>query len=165
MEALGINLKFLLIQLANFILFYFLFTKFLLTPVKKMLDERKKRIAEGLEAAEKAKEELVKVEELKVEAKKKAKAEEKTVLDEAREKAEKEAAVIIEKAKQKAAKIVKDAETGIENIQAGEMKKMREKQLKIIEAVIEKIMDEKFESVDLRAKYQKVMGELYKDLS
>lgn len=165
MEALGINLKFLLIQLANFILFYFLFTKFLLTPVKKMLDERKKRIAEGLEAAEKSKEELAKIEELKVEAKKKTKADEKTVLDEAREKAEKEAAVIIEKAKQKAAKIVKDAETGIENIQAGEMKKMREKQLKIIEAVIEKIMDEKFENVDIRAKYQKVMGELYKDLS
>jgi F-type H+-transporting ATPase subunit b len=165
MEALGINLKFLLIQLANFALFYFLFTKFLLQPVLKMLDSRKQKIAEGLEAAQKSKDELSSIEDVKVEAKKKAKAEEKKLLEEAKLKAEKQADEIIAEAKTKANKIVKDAETGLKNIEEQEMKKMREQELKIVEAVIEKILAEKLGDLDVRARYQKAMGELYKEIN
>jgi F-type H+-transporting ATPase subunit b len=163
MEALGINLKFLLIQLANFALFYFLFTKFLLGPILKMLDARKKKIAEGLEAAQKSKDELSLIEDVKAEAKKKIKVEEKKLLDEAKIKADKEAEEIIVEAKVKANKIVKDAETGLKNIEEQEMKRMREQELKIIEAVIEKILGEKLGDLDTRARYQKAMGELYKE--
>lgn len=161
MEALGINLKLLLIQLANFALFYFLFTKFLLKPIKKVLDERKTKIKEGIEAAEKSKEELANIEDMKTEAKKKAKNEEKKLLEEAKIKADKEAAEIIAEAKKKAAKIVKDAEVGIENIQQGEVKKMRVAELGIIEAAIEKILDDKLGDLNVKARYQKVMSELH----
>jgi F-type H+-transporting ATPase subunit b len=165
MEALGINLKFLLIQLANFALFTFLFTKFLLNPILKALDDRKRKIAEGLEAAQKSKNELAQIEDVKAEAKKKSKTEEKKLLEEAKVKADKEAVEIILEAKKKADKIIKDAETGLKNMEEQEIKRMREQELKVVEAVIEKILDNKLEGLDVRARYQKAMGELYKEIN
>lgn len=161
MEALGINLKFLLIQLANFALFYFLFTKFLLGPILKMLDARKKKIAEGLEAAEKAKEELEKMEDTKAEQKRKLKAEEKKIFEEAKAQAEAEASRILKEAKEKAEKIIHDAESGLKKIEEQEIKRMREQELKIVEAVIEKILADKLSDIDVKSRFQKVMNDLY----
>lgn len=161
MEALGVNLKFLLIQLANFGLFVFLFTKFLLKPILKVLDERKRKIAEGLEAAEMSKDELMKIDVMKTEAKKKAKAEEKKLLDEAKIKAEKESNQIVAMAKKQAEKIVHDATASVSGIKNEEDKKNHEQELRVIEKVIEKMMNKELESVDVRARYQKVMSELY----
>lgn len=163
MEALGINLKFLLIQLANFGLFVFLFTKFLLKPILKMLDARKKKIADGLEAAEKSKTEFLKIDELKNEAKRKMKSEEKKLLDEARIKAEKQASVIIADAKKQSEKITKETTQNIKNIEKEATLKMRENELHIIEKIIDKILDQKMDSVQVKTRYQKVMSELYQN--
>ncbi len=57
MEKLGINLNFLISQLVNFLLLLALLRLFLYKPVLNMLAERRQRIKEGLEAADKAKEE------------------------------------------------------------------------------------------------------------
>lgn len=164
MEALGINLKFLLIQIANFALFAFLFTKFLLKPILKVLDERKKRVAEGLEAAEKSKEELAGIENSKVEAKRKMKSEEKKLLDEAKVKVDKESAIVLFGAKKQAEKMIKDAAANIKNIENEERRKMKVSELQIIERVIEKILDQKLDDINVKARYQKVMDELYKEV-
>lgn len=160
MEALGINLKFLVIQIVNIALFYFLFTRFLLKPILKVLDERKKKIADGLENAERAGQELKKVEELKEEAKKKAKFDEKKLLDEAHVLAQKQSDEIVEAAKVKAAKIIADANATAATIEKDMMQQVQENELKLIDEIIEKVMGEKLENADTRAKYQKVMSEL-----
>lgn len=53
-EALGINLPQLIAQVANFFVLLLLLRFTLYKPVLKMLDERKRKIAEGLNAAETA---------------------------------------------------------------------------------------------------------------
>jgi len=57
LEALGINPAFLLSQIVNFLILFALLYFLLWKRVLKMLDERKRRIAQGLEEAEQARRE------------------------------------------------------------------------------------------------------------
>ena len=57
-SALGINLPALIAQMINFGLLLLFFSVFLYKPLFKVLDERKKRIEEGLEASEESKRRL-----------------------------------------------------------------------------------------------------------
>ena len=71
-EALGLNLPAIVAQTVNFLILFFLLRAFLFKPILKMLDDRRDRIAEGLNAAETARAEAaqaqVKTEELMVDA-------------------------------------------------------------------------------------------------
>lgn len=51
-EALGINLPMIIAQIVNFTILLVVLRMVLYKPILKMLDERKQRIAEGLNAAE-----------------------------------------------------------------------------------------------------------------
>ena len=59
-EALGINLPQLIAQIANFAVLLLILRLTLYKPILKMLDERKVKIAEGLNAAETARAEAAK---------------------------------------------------------------------------------------------------------
>lgn len=52
MEALGINVPGLIGQIVNFLILFFLLSKFAFKPIVNMLDQRAARIKESLEAAE-----------------------------------------------------------------------------------------------------------------
>lgn len=58
MGALGIDLWGLIVQLIAFVAFIFLFWKYALGPITNMLDDRSRRIAESMEAAERMKLEM-----------------------------------------------------------------------------------------------------------
>ena len=57
-SALGFNLPALIAQLINFVLLLIFFRLILYKPLLKILDERKKRIQEGLDASDEAKRRL-----------------------------------------------------------------------------------------------------------
>jgi len=57
-DALGFNLPALIAQLINFALLLIIFRLLLYKPLLKVLDERKKRIQEGLDASDEAKRRL-----------------------------------------------------------------------------------------------------------
>ena len=57
MEALGINLPGLLAQIVNFGLLFVLLRMFAWKPITAMLEARAERIRDGLEAAERARQE------------------------------------------------------------------------------------------------------------
>src|SRR5437867_12110169 len=57
-SALGFNLPALIAQLINFLLLLLIFRVLLYKPLLKMLDERKQRIQEGLDASDEAKRRL-----------------------------------------------------------------------------------------------------------
>lgn len=161
MEGLGIDPKYLIIQIANIAIFYFLFTKFLLKPIIRILDDRKRKIAESMENAEKIKEELRKLEELKEEEKKKLKDEEKRIFETAKSKAQREVDEILLTARKKGAKAITDATEAASNIEKEAAKKAEVQELRLIEEIITKIMGEKLNDIEIKAKYQKVMSELH----
>ncbi len=88
MEALGINLGYLLVQIFNFLILLVVLRAWVFKPVLGLLEERRERIAQGLEDAR--------------------------VAEEAREKAEGEAEEIIAEAQQEANKRVREATTRAE---------------------------------------------------
>ncbi|OEG69354.1 hypothetical protein ATZ36_10060 [Candidatus Endomicrobiellum trichonymphae] len=54
-QKFGLEAKLFLFQLINFLIIVFILKKFLFTPLKKMLDERKRKIEQSLQDAENAK--------------------------------------------------------------------------------------------------------------
>ncbi len=62
MEQLGVNLPLLLAQVVNFLIVLFALRLFLYKPILNMLDQRRERIREGLEAADRSKEQAAKAE-------------------------------------------------------------------------------------------------------
>src|SRR3990167_7186916 len=85
MEGLGINLNLIIQQVVVFIVFIYLFNKFLLSKILKMIEQRDNKITEGLSYAEKMQQEYKNLEEKTIEE--------------------------IEKAKKEASKIVEDTKT------------------------------------------------------
>ncbi|MCA6070245.1 MAG: F0F1 ATP synthase subunit B [Endomicrobium sp.] len=108
-QKFGLEAKLFLFQLVNFLIVVFVLKRFLFSPLKKMLDERKRRIAQSLQDAENAKIALENADEerKKILANAKSNADKLTAsvkasIDESRTEA-------IEEAKQHSAQILEDA--------------------------------------------------------
>lgn len=71
-DKFGIDWKLMIAQLINFGIIFFVLRAFVYKPVLKLLDERRKKIEDGLTFAEKAKSELASIETLKADEVKKA---------------------------------------------------------------------------------------------
>ncbi|MYD09294.1 MAG: F0F1 ATP synthase subunit B [Chloroflexi bacterium] len=142
MEALGINPGLMLIWLIAFIMLYVLLTRFIYDPLTNVLNQRRHRIAKGLEdaaAAARARENA------EAEAEKilaQARAEAQKVIDEARGRSEEVASSIEQDARQEAAKIQYDAQNEAVAIRNQELGNLREQVLNISVAVASRILNE-----------------------
>ena len=100
----------LFVQIAVFLALWWFTAKFVWPPITKALDERSKRIADGLAAADKAKTSLAAAEQ-RVEAEIKAA---RASAAEVRSSGEKQAAQLLEEARAESARIVADARKAAE---------------------------------------------------
>jgi len=98
-----------------FALFFFLLAKFAWKPILSMVKERDETIKNSLEAAEKAKEEMLKIQSDNEAILRKAREERETILKEARDVRDKLIAEAKGKAEEEAEKMIEKARTGIEN--------------------------------------------------
>ena len=96
MDALGINLPGLIVQLVNFALLLLVLRLVLYKPILKMLDQRRERIAESLQAADSMKQQAAAAE---------------TQVQEELAKARAEGQALIAAAQQNASRIQEDART------------------------------------------------------
>ncbi len=83
----GIDWKLILAQAVNFLVVAFLLWRFAFKPVLATLDERQRKITEGLQFAEKSKKELAETEKRQEEVLREANAKAQEILHEARENA------------------------------------------------------------------------------
>ncbi|MBT3337877.1 MAG: F0F1 ATP synthase subunit B [Anaerolineae bacterium] len=88
MEALGINLPFLLVQIVNLLIVYTVVAKWIVGPVGSMLDKRRETIAQGMEDARVASEARANAEEEAAKIKAEAQAEASKIVSEATERAQ-----------------------------------------------------------------------------
>lgn len=100
----------LIVQIAVFLALWWFTARFVWPPITKALDERSKRIADGLAAADKAKADLVASERRVQDEMKKA----RDVAAELRTGAERQGAQLIEEARAEAARIVTQAKQAAE---------------------------------------------------
>lgn len=99
MEALGINLGYILVQIFNFAILLVVLRAWVYTPILNMLQKRRETIAKGLEDAR-----------IASEARENAEKEAEKLLNEARSKAANEARDLTARAEEQAKEIVKEAE-------------------------------------------------------
>lgn len=102
MDALGINLGFLLAQIFNFLLIFLLLAKGVWPRVLKMLDERQEKIANGLEDARAAEEARRNAEHERERVLAGARADSQRILEEARQHGEEQARAMLRDAQQEA---------------------------------------------------------------
>lgn len=114
MEKLGINFVYLIAQIINFGIIFFILKRFLYKPLLNILDERRKKVEETLLKSEKIEKELASLKEKEVEILSKARRASQKILEETRRSAEKLEKQLRDKAKQEAAEIIKQTKEVIE---------------------------------------------------
>lgn len=120
MEDLGINLGNLIVQMVAFILFIYLFWRFALGPIVRMLDSRQSTIRESLEEAERVRKEMAEAEARNEEILVEARREAQHILASAREQSEQNVARSHEQAQRQADEMIEKAKDVIaaETVQA-----------------------------------------------
>lgn len=140
MEQLGIQPIQLVTQIINFVVLVFLLKKFLYKPILKMLDERKKKIEEGLHSAQEMKKELAQNQEKQEELLKLAREEGRSIVDEARKTAKKVGEDIVEEAKKESAAVVVKGKQEVEAQKKQLEKSIQEDTVTVASAIVEKLI-------------------------
>lgn len=139
-EALGINGKLLVAQIINFLILIYLLKRFAYAPIISMLEQRKAKITEGLENAEKAKTELDNAEKNADEIREQAYAEAKKLIADAKVQADTSAKELIEKANKQADRIIKAAEESANQAKDKALAEARKHISNIVVLALEKIV-------------------------
>lgn len=151
LDNLGINPGLMLIWLIAFIVLYTVLTRFIYDPLTNVLNERRNRIAKGLEdaaAAARARENAeAEAETILAQARSEA----QKVIDEARGRGDDVASVIEGEARQEAAKIQYDAQNEAVAIRNAELGNLRDQVLNISVAVAGRILEESISKSKHRA--------------
>ncbi len=106
MEQLGIEPSLLLAQIVNFLIIMFVLTKLLYKPILRMLEKRKKEIAEGLALTEKMKGEEEKIKEKEEKLLSEARREARNIVEAGEKEGEEAKKEILAVAREEAAVIV-----------------------------------------------------------
>ena len=151
LDNLGINPGTLLIWIIAFIVLYTVMTRFIYDPLTNVLNERRNKIAKGLEdaaAAARARENA------EAEAEKilaQSRSEAQKVIDEARGRGDDVAGTIEQDARQEAAKIQYDAQNDAVAIRNQELGNLRDQVLNISVALASRILNENISKTKQKA--------------
>ncbi len=160
MEKLGIELPQLLTQVVNFTIMVFVLTKFLYKPILKTLEERKRKIEEGLKFTEKVKEEIEKTEKNRQEVMDKAKTEARQIIEETKNSAKRLESEIITKAHKEAEEILIKGRKELEQEKIEMEKAVSKHTVDIAAHMVEKLLNKMLSKEDHEALIEKKLREI-----
>ncbi len=142
MENLGIDPKLLIAQVVNFVLFFFLFSKFIAKPFMQYIENEKKKDLERQRVAEMAvkQEEELKLHKAKMEEKMKKEFEQ--LVQESRKEAKELRNSLIQEAKKEAETVVLKAQNEMKSAQILMEKEMKEKVSSLSVLLVQKVLRE-----------------------
>lgn len=114
--AFGLNWKLLLIQALNFGILLYLLWRFLYDPILKMIDERRTKIAEGVQKAEAADRRLAEADAKGKGIVASASKEAESVVASARSRADEQSSDILKRSQERANQILTDAQARAEEV-------------------------------------------------
>lgn len=156
LESLGIDFKLLIAQAINFLILLLLLNKFLYKPIVQLLQDRKKKIEEGVKQSEQAK---LEIEEAQGEAKKilaNAIEEAQKIENESKKTAESEVVKILSSAQKRAEKIIEGAQISAVMEREKIEQEAKAKIADLVTAAVEKILDEKQDEKEISKLIQKI---------
>jgi F-type H+-transporting ATPase subunit b len=140
--ALGVNGPFLLSQIVNFLILFLALRFLLWKPMLKMLDERKQRIAQGLEDAEQARRERERAQAEYEERIKQAGQEREEILARAAEEGEQAKAEALAQARTQAEQIVAEGKEAVERERQQMLAELRSQVVTLSIAAANKLIGE-----------------------
>ena len=146
LDKIGINPIYLAGQIVNFLILFFVLKSFVYKPVLKLLDERTKKISQGLKAAEENVKNKEKFEEQKQTELGKTKKEVEKIIADAKKESEKQGVLIIENARLEAKRQSEKEFTQFQQRLAEEEKALQEKVTKIALDLSKKILKDSLDS-------------------
>jgi F-type H+-transporting ATPase subunit b len=159
-SAFGLDIKILIAQLINFGILLFVLWKFAYKPMFKILDDRKKKIEDGIENAAKAE---VKLREISEEEKKimiEAKKEAAKILDEARLMAEESRKRNIDKTKEEIGQLINQEKENMRQEKAEVLKSINREVADLVMITVEKVIEEKMSGAKDEELIKKAIGKL-----
>lgn len=145
-KAFGIDYKILLAQLVNFAILFFVLYKFGYKPIFQFLEDRRKRIKEGVDMAEKMEaalsEALAEKNTIIANAKKDA----AVILEKADDLSKKRKEEMIEKAKEEIGKVINQEKEKMRTEKAQTLKEIKDEVAELVIVSLEKILEEKADS-------------------
>lgn len=144
--ALGISGSKLAIQLATFVLAYFVLRKFAFEPILKILNERRSTIEKGVQLGEEMQKERLELSRKVSDELRKAHVAADEIISEANDSAKTAIRAAEDKAREKAAGIVKEAEANADQAVARARKELQAELIGLISDATEAIIDEKVDA-------------------
>ena len=142
-EALGLDLKIFIAQLVNFSILIFVLWRFAYKPVFKILEERRQKIAKGLEDSDESAKKLAQAEEEKKEIISLARKEANEIIEEAKGRAEIRYQEIVDKAKGDLKIVIDDEKEKIRAERNYAIAEVKKEAVQMIAGALLKIFPEK----------------------
>ena len=139
MEGLGINLKLIIQQVVVFLVFVYLFNRFLLDKLLKIVEKREDKITEGLTYAEKMQHEYEDLETKTVAQLENAKKEASKIIEESKKASEQIGNELKEKAKADAEEIIAQSKLQLDKDREELKKTVKQDVAEILESALTKI--------------------------
>jgi len=159
-QKFGIDWKLMIAQLINFGVIFIVLRAFAYKPILKLLDERRKKIEDGLSFAEKAKHELANVEVMKSEELGKAQKKGMEIVKEAEFSATKVRDEIVAGGEIEKQKLVATGKALLAEQKNRMEKGVYEQAVSLVEAALSKVLDKKEFKSDERELIAQTVGEI-----
>ncbi|WP_048810391.1 F0F1 ATP synthase subunit B [Candidatus Methylacidiphilum infernorum] len=140
LHQLGIEWNKLIAQIINFVIVLWVLNRFAFKPVLKILEERRKKIAESLQNAEKIKQELAEAEEARKEILRKANEQASFIVAEAQKVASYQGEKKIQEAVEEAKRVLKKAEESAKLEREKAKEEMRREILNLVIEITSKVV-------------------------
>ena len=145
-EALGLNIKVLLAQLLNFAILFFVLYRFGYKPITGFIDERRKKIEDGIKNAEKAETKLAESKEKEKEIVLAAKREAAGIVKDAKDRAERKQKEMIEDARGEIGKLIDAEKLKIQAEKSETLKAIRKEVAGLVSLSLEKVLGKKIDA-------------------
>ncbi|RJQ25573.1 ATP synthase F0 subunit B [Candidatus Parcubacteria bacterium] len=161
LDTFGFNINLFIAQIINFLILAYLFKRFLYGPIINIMKQREDRIKQGLEDAEKTKEELEKARGERDKILKETRVEADKIIENTRAMTEEAREKIIGSAKGEANKLIKQAKEQGEI----EIKNMQREAQKLTIDISQKILNKVIKEIFTKEEQKKILERSLKDLS
>lgn len=159
MEALGIDPALLISQIVNFLLLLLVLRFLLYKPILNMLQERREKIKEGLQYAERVKEEMTAEREKHQKELEEARRKAEEAIAQASRISEKEREKIVAEAQEEAHRILEQARAEIEYERRQAMIDLQEQAVELAIAAASKVIDKSLDKKEHRRLIKEFLAE------
>lgn len=147
LKAFGVDWRVLIAQFLNFAILLFILWKFGYKPIFKFLEERSKKIEEGIENAALAEDRIKQLSVQEAETMKAAKKEAADILAEARIQGEEGRRRLLDKAREEIGALINQEKESMRLEKAEVLKSIKKETAELVAASLEKILEEKLDAV------------------